>query len=116
MEAAEASLPMSDHFALQPAVLDAGDQRLSALETQLAAREQELSALKRHLLELQTRYFEELGPLYTRLYELEDALTAIEIRLGLRPPADLKRTKRMTPVRLAVVRRGVRTRPRRRPT
>jgi len=45
MEAADSRPPMSDHFALQPAAaLDAGNERLSALETQLAAREQELSA------------------------------------------------------------------------
>jgi|SoiMethySBSTD1v2_1073268.scaffolds.fasta_scaffold04275_9 chromosome segregation ATPase len=91
MEAADSRPPMSDHFALQPAAaLDAGNERLSALETQLAAREQELSALKSHLLELQTKYFEELGPLYARLHELEETLATIEIRLGLRPPPDLE--------------------------
>ena len=72
--------------ALQPVAPDTDRARLVALEREVAERESEIAALKRDLQVLQSRYLEKIGPLYARLYDIEDAIAAAEIALGLRPP------------------------------
>jgi hypothetical protein len=64
------------------------DPRLPDLEKRLDDRERELAAVKDELLQLQTRYFAEVGALYDQLGEIDRRVAELEIRLGLRPPAD----------------------------
>jgi hypothetical protein len=58
---------------------------MAALELEVAAREQDLAALKRELQSLQTRYLDEIGPLYADLAQLEAEVRDEEIKAGLRP-------------------------------
>jgi hypothetical protein len=74
--------------ALQTSSLDGDRARVTALEAEVAARERELTQLKHDLLALQSRYLDEIGGLYGQLSELETAIEAAEIALGLRPPVD----------------------------
>lgn len=79
---------MSDRFALESVAADPTAARLASLNARLAQRDAELAALKAELLQLQTRYLGEVGVLYAQLSEIEAAIAAEEIRLGLRlPPA-----------------------------
>jgi uncharacterized protein YhaN len=71
---------------LQSVPPDARAVRLEALETELAQREAVLDALKIELLQLQSRYLNEIGALYAQLSELEVAVAEAEIRAGLRLP------------------------------
>jgi hypothetical protein len=80
---------MSDRFALEPVAADPAHARLAGLTARLADREDELAALKAELLQLQTRYLEEVGVLYAQLSQIEAAIADEGIRLGLRlPPPD----------------------------
>lgn len=63
-------------------------ERLAALELEAAARERELIDLKTGLQALQTTYLTETGALYADLTELEAAVAAVEIRMGLRVPIE----------------------------
>jgi hypothetical protein len=72
--------------ALQPVAPDTARARLAALELEVAQRESEIGAIKRELQALQSQYLEKIGSLYARLYEIEDAIAAAEITMGLRPP------------------------------
>jgi hypothetical protein len=79
-------LPPMTHLVLHPASLESDRARLVALEAELTAREEVLDALKTELRQLQTRYLQEIGPLYAELATLEASVIEIEIRAGLRPP------------------------------
>jgi hypothetical protein len=59
-------------------------EQVAALRLQVAAREDELNELKTGLRTLQTRYLDEIGPLYAELMPLDAAVIEEEIRLGLR--------------------------------
>ena len=72
--------------ALQPATPDTDRARLAALELEVAQRENEIRRIKRDLQALQSRYLDEIGALYGRLYEIESAIADAEIAMGLRPP------------------------------
>jgi hypothetical protein len=76
---------MSSANTLQPADLDPSRSQLAALELEVAARERELSVLKGELQQLQTRYLNEIGALYSELARLETDVREEEIRAGLRP-------------------------------
>ena len=65
---------------------DATREHVAALELQVATREDELATLKTELGGLQTRYLEEIGPLYAELVPLDEAVAAAEIEAGLRAP------------------------------
>ena len=67
------------------------DPRLPDLEQRLDDRERELAGVKDELLRLQSRYFSEVGALYDQLADLDRAVEAIEIELGLRPPPGERR-------------------------
>lgn len=68
---------------LQPAP-DATREHVSSLELQVATRESELALLKQDLHGMQTRYLEEIGPLYAELIPLDEAVAEAEIAAGLR--------------------------------
>ena len=68
---------------LQPAP-DATREHVTSLELQVATRESELTALKNDLYALQTRYLDEIGPLYAELIPLDEAVAEAEIAAGLR--------------------------------
>jgi len=76
---------MSEATSLRP-FSDATRENVAALELQVATREQDLLAFKTGLYALQTRYLDEIGPLYAELIPLDAAVAAEEIRLGLRVP------------------------------
>jgi hypothetical protein len=59
-------------------------EQVAALQLQVAAREHELNELKTDLRQLQTRYLDDIGPLYAELMPLDAAVMEEEIRLGLR--------------------------------
>ena len=59
-------------------------EQVAALQLQVAAREHELNELKTDLRQLQTRYLDDIGPLYAELMPLDAAVMDEEIRLGLR--------------------------------
>jgi len=63
---------------------DSTRERVAALQLQVAAREHELNELKTDLQQLQTRYLDDIGPLYAELMPLDAAVMEEEIRLGLR--------------------------------
>jgi hypothetical protein len=73
-------------MSLERAAPDQHDARIVALEARVAERERELTRIKADLLDLQARYFAEVGSLYATLGDLESSVAEIEIRLGLRPP------------------------------
>jgi hypothetical protein len=64
------------------------DPRLPDLERRLEDRERELGLVKNELLQLQSRYFSDVGALYDELGALDREVAEIEIGLGLRPPPD----------------------------
>lgn len=68
---------------LQPAP-DATREHVTSLELRVATRESELTTLKNDLYALQTRYLEEIGPLYADLIPLDEAVAEAEIAAGLR--------------------------------
>ena len=74
--------------ALQPVTPDTDRVRLAALERDVLEREREIARVKRELQALQSRYLEEIGVLYGKLYDLEGALADAEIAVGLRPPLE----------------------------
>jgi hypothetical protein len=74
------------HTALEPVAPDSSRARLAAMELEVAQRESEIGTIKRELQALQSQYLEKIGPLYARLDDIEDAIAAAEIALGLRPP------------------------------
>jgi len=74
---------MTVSASLQPAP-DATREHVTSLELQVATRESELTILKNDLYALQTRYLEEVGPLYAELIPLDDAVAEAEIAAGLR--------------------------------
>lgn len=74
---------MAVSASLQPAP-DATREHVTSLELQVATRESELTALKNDLYALQTRYLEEVGPLYAELIPLDEAVAEAEIAAGLR--------------------------------
>ncbi|MEO8070236.1 MAG: hypothetical protein ABI652_02460 [Acidobacteriota bacterium] len=75
---------MTNPKALEPATLEPVRARLEALEQQLVERERDLATVKADLQQLQTRYLDDIGPLYAKLSELEAATIDAEIRAGLR--------------------------------
>ncbi|MEZ5320098.1 MAG: J domain-containing protein [Vicinamibacterales bacterium] len=77
---------MSHSRSLQPLPPDPLHVRLATLEAQVEARERELAAVKADLRALQADYFERVGAMYTELNDLDAAVEALEIALGLRPP------------------------------
>jgi hypothetical protein len=61
---------------------------LAALEQRLESRERALDAARGELQHLQSRYLDAVGVYYRELVELDAEMLALEIRLGLRAPAD----------------------------
>lgn len=61
---------------------------LAALEQRLDERERALAAMRGELQHLQSRYLDAVGGYYRRLVDLDAETLALEIRLGLREPAD----------------------------
>src|SRR5262245_50566209 len=74
---------MSRSSSLQP-VPDATREQVASLELEVAAREGELATLKNGLQDPQTRYLNEIGPLYAELIPLDAAVAEAEIAVGLR--------------------------------
>ncbi|HXT69704.1 MAG TPA: hypothetical protein VN700_08110 [Vicinamibacterales bacterium] len=70
---------------LQPAP-DATREHVASLELTVATRETELAALKAQLHALQTKYLDEIGPLYAELIPIDEAVAEAEIAAGLRAP------------------------------
>ena len=61
---------------------------LAALEQRLDERERALAGMRGELQHLQSRYLDAVGAYYRRLVDLDAETLALEIRLGLREPAD----------------------------
>ena len=68
---------------IQPAP-DATREHVTSLELQVVTRETELTTLKNDLYVLQTKYLDEIGPLYAELIPLDEAVAEAEIAAGLR--------------------------------
>lgn len=79
---------MTDRVALERLPTEPAREELAALEQRLADRTRALEATRRELQHLQSKYLDAVGVYYRQLVELDAETQALEIRLGLRDPAE----------------------------
>src|SRR5690348_10991460 len=80
---------MTDRVALERLPAEPAREELAALEQRVADRTRALETTRRELQHLQSRYLDAVAVYYRQLVELDAETRALEVRLGLRDPAEV---------------------------